>query len=354
VQNLIEIRLRNQRLTRPELRDPAAVVEWLGAVQSQDYAGAQWGVSQRMPSLTTAAFDRAFDEGRILRTHVLRPTWHFVPPADIRWMQTISAPRVLAVSRAYFRNMELDPATIGRTQRTFERALAGGKSLTRTELAAALGRAGIVASGQRLAAIVMHAELDQVLCSGPRRGKQFTYMLIAERAPQAVVMERDAAIVELARRYFRSHGPATLRDFVWWSGLTVGEARGGIEAIRASLDDEKVGDATYYMVPSRAKAPSATGLVHLLPNYDEYLIAYRDRAVAGMPVTADAPRNVDIYAHILIVDGRFAGTWRRAIKPSGVQISLTPFVQLNRVHLKSLAAAVARQGAFLGVPATLV
>ena len=178
--------------------------------------------------------------------------------------------------------MELDPATIGRTQRTFERALAGGKSLTRTELAAALGRAGIVASGQRLAAIVMHAELDQVLCSGPRRGKQFTYMLIAERAPQAVVMERDAAIVELARRFFRSHGPATLRDFVWWSGLTVGEARGGLEAIRASLDDEKVGDATYYMVPSRAKAPSATGLVHLLPNYDEYLIAYRDRAVAGM------------------------------------------------------------------------
>ena len=351
--NLIEVRLRNQRLTRPDLRDPAAVVEWLGAVQSQDYAGAQWGVSLRMPALTAAAFDRAFDEGRILRTHVLRPTWHFVAPADIRWMQAISAPRVLAVSRSYFRKMELDPATIRRTQRTFERALAGGRSLTRAELAAALGRAGIAAAGQRLAAIVMHAELDQVLCSGPRRGKHFTYMLIAERAPQAVVMERDAAIVELARRFFRSHGPATLRDFVWWSGLTVGEARRGIEAIKASLDDEKVGDATYYVVPSRAKAPSAAGLVHLLPNYDEYLIAYKDRAVAGLPVTADAPRNIDVYAHIIVVDGRFAGTWRRAVKPSGVQITVTPFVQLGRVHLKSLADAVARHGSFLGVPTTL-
>jgi hypothetical protein len=329
-------------------------VEWLGAVQAQDYAGAQWGVSLRMPGLTGAAFDRAFDAGRILRTHVLRPTWHFVPPADIRWMQTVSAPRVLAVSRSYFKALELDARAIARTQKTFERTLAGGNALTRAELATALGRAGISASGQRLAAIVMHAELDQVLCSGPRRGKQFTYMLIAERAPQAVVMERGTAMAELARRYFRSHGPATLRDFVWWSGLTVGEARGAIEAIQPSLVTEKAGDLTLFMVPSRAATPPADGSLHLLPNYDEYLIAYKDRAAAQMPVTSDAPRNVDVFAHALVVDGRFAGTWRRTVKPSAVEIRVTPISPLGRTHARALKEAVARHGDFLGVPASLV
>ena len=350
---LIDIRLRNQRLTRTDLRDPAAVVEWLGAVQAQDYAGAQWGVSLRMRGLTRAAFDRAFDAGRILRTHVLRPTWHFVPPADIRWMQTVSAPRVLAISRSYFKGLELDARTIARAQKTFERALEGGNALTRAELAAALQRAGITASGQRLAAIVMHAELDQVLCSGPRRGRQFTYMLIAERAPQAVVMERDAAMAELARRYFRSHGPATLRDFVWWSGLTVAEARAAIAAIRSSLVTETAGELTLFMVPSRAATPPADGSLHLLPNYDEYLIAYKDRAAAQMPVTADAPRGVDVFAHALVADGRFAGTWRRAVKASRVEISVTPLRPLGRAHAKVLKQAVARHGEFVGLPPSL-
>jgi Winged helix DNA-binding domain len=351
---LIDLRLRNQSLTRSAFRDPADVVTWLGAVQSQDYSGAQWGVGLRTPGLTNEGFDRAFDEGRILRTHILRPTWHFVPPADIRWMLSISAPRVLAVSASYLRKLELDSRIVARSRKVFERALRGGRALTRAELAAALSRAGIVAAGQRLAAFVMHAELDQVLCSGPRRGKQFTYMLLEERAPKAIVLDRDAALAELTRRYFRSHGPATLRDFVWWSGLTVREASAGLHAIKSSLAQEQIGDLTYWMVPSRASAPSARGSLHLLPNYDEYLIAYKDRAnMTRLPTTADAPRGIDIYAHFLVIEGKFAGTWRRDQKASGVRIAVTPFERLSRGHARSLAAGIARHGAFLNVPARL-
>ena len=351
--NIIDLRLRNQRLTRSEFRDPADVVTWLGAVQSQDYPGAAWGVGLRTPGLTSEAFDRAFDEGRILRTHILRPTWHFVPPADIRWMLSISAPRVHAVSASYYRKLELAPRVVAQSQKVFDRALRGGNELTRAELSAALSRAGIVATRQRLAAIVMHAELDQLICSGPRRGKQFTYMLVEERAPTAVMLDREAALAELARRYFRSHGPATIRDFVWWSGLTVREANAAVDAIKSSVVNEKIGDLTYWMVPSKASAPAASGSVHLLPNYDEYLIAYKDRGnVTRLPTTADAPRNFDIYAHFLVVDGRFGGTWRRNQTPRSVHISTTPFECLGRVHAKALSAAVERHGAFLNVQAT--
>ena len=353
--DIIDRRLRNQRLTRSEFRDPADVVTWLGAVQSQDYPGARWGVGLRNPGLTSDAFDRAFDEGRILRTHILRPTWHFVPPADIRWMLSISAPRVHAISASYYRKLDMDRAIVARSRKVFERALRGGKQLTRAELSVALGRAGIVAKGQRLAAFVMHAELDQVLCSGPRRGKQFTYMLIDERAPGAAMLERDAALAELTRRFFRSHGPATLRDYSWWSGLTMREAREGVESIRSALVQEKIGELTYWMAQSRGAAPSARDSLFLLPNYDEYLIAYRDRGNAQrLPTTADAPRGFDIFAHFLVVDGRFAGTWRRAETGGGVRISVTPFEPFGRSHARALAAAVERHGEFLQMPASLV
>ena len=353
--DLIDLRLRNQRLTRSAFRDPADAVAWLGAVQSQDYPAAKWGVGLRTAGLTSEAFDCAFDEGRILRTHVLRPTWHFVPRADIRWMLALTAPRVHASIGSYFRRLELDGRVISRSQSAFVRALRGGRALTRAELSEVLGRAGIIAKSQRLAAIVFHAELDQVVCSGPLRGKQFTYMLLDERAPDAAVLDRDAALAELTLRYFRSHGPATVKDFVWWSGLTTKDVKKGLDAIRKSVVQEKVGDLTYWMVPVRASAPAAKGTVYLLPNYDEYLIAYRDRGnIEGLPITKDAPRGFDIYAHFLVVDGKFAGTWRRKEKGSVVSIATTPFRPFTRVHFKALSGQAERMGAFLNAKAQVV
>src|SRR5205085_9873252 len=175
--DLLRHRLHNQQLTRSKFTDPAAMVAWLGAVQSQDYFGAKWALAQRLPGATDASLDRAFNEGAILRTHVLRPTWHFVAPADIRWLLALTGPRVLAISAPYFRANGLDAAVFKRTHPVITTALQGGKFLMRSELAAALKEAGLGQSGLGLTYAVIEAELTGLICSGPRRGKQFTYAL---------------------------------------------------------------------------------------------------------------------------------------------------------------------------------
>ena len=211
------------------------------------------------PGLTEAELDRAFDEGAILRTHVLRPTWHFVAPADIRWMLALTGPRVQARSVPYHRRAgarqgcpDAQPARLRALARRGEAPDAHG---ART----ALTRAGIAVDSLRLAFLVMHAELDQVICSGPRQGKQFTYALLDERAPRVRALERDEALAELTKRYFASHGPATVRDFVWWSGMTVKQAKAGLEMLGRAAASDTVDGVTYWSVPSATSGRKRTG-----------------------------------------------------------------------------------------------
>ena len=219
-------RLHCQRLAAGRLTRPADVVGWLGAVQAQEYPFAKWGLALRMRRATDASVERAFTAGAILRTHVLRPTWHFVTPADIRWLLALTAPRVRAAVAYYDRQLGITPAVTTRANRAVARALSGGAELTRAELKAVLAGAGVAVEGtQRLAHVIMHAELDAVICSGARRGKQFTYALLDERALTPRMPSRDESLAELARRYFSRHGPAQLRDFAWWSGLASADAR---------------------------------------------------------------------------------------------------------------------------------
>src|SRR3954451_18715082 len=265
-------RLQRHRLTTPGPADAAGLVAWFGAVQAQDYGAAKWALALRMRSaVTNADVDRAFNEGRILRTHLMRPTWHFVAAADITWLLELTAPRVhqaLAFGRRYF---GLTAALHRRAVRTIERALHRDECLTRTELAAHLARAGLPAAGVPLAFVTMYAELEGVICSGPRRGQQFTYMLLARRAPGACRYSRDEALAELTRRYFRSHGPATIRDFVWWSGLTTADARRGLAMSGAA--DAVIDGHTYWTLDRPTADERRGGGAHLLPIYDEYVVA---------------------------------------------------------------------------------
>src|SRR5687768_3402854 len=279
VNDIAAQRLSNQFITRAVHRQPEDVVASLGAVQAQEYAPAKWGLGQRLGGRTTDAdVERAFTEGRILRTHVMRPTWHFVAPADIRWLLMLTAPRVKAIMAPYDRRLELDDTLFAKSQRVFARALGGGTYLTRAELALELERAGIAAAGQRLAHIVMRAEQDALICSGPRRGKQFTYALLDERAPLAPRLGRDEALAELTRRYFTSHGPATFRDFAWWSGLTVRDAKAGVEMLGSAIDHRIANGLTCWFAGSVPVSRSAAAkTAHLLPIYDECFIAYKDR-----------------------------------------------------------------------------
>jgi hypothetical protein len=349
---LVRERLRNQSLAASRLRTADEVVAWLGAAQAQDYAGAKWALGLRAKRLTDAAVEQAFDEGTILRTHILRPTWHFVAPADIRWMLALSAPRVHAVNAYYYRTLELDARVFARSRAALERALAGGRQLTRLEVAKVLQRAGVHADGPRLAYVVMHAELEGVICSGARRGRQFTYALLEERAPRAKVLRRDDALAELTKRYFASRGPATLRDYVWWSGLTAREARAGIEM--SSLAQTVIDSRSYWFTPVRSQAPSASPSAHLLPNYDEYLIAYKDREPVVGRLQAGEARRPDVFAHSLLLDGSLAGSWRRTASRDAVAVEVTPYARLTAPGTRALAAAAGRLGTFMNVPVKLL
>jgi hypothetical protein len=342
--DLVRRRLRNHRLERSEFRSPAEVVRWSGAVQAQDYSGAKWAIGLRAKGVTEVDVDRAFDAGAILRTHLLRPTWHFVAPDDIRWMLDLTAPRIHAANGYAYRLCELDASVFRRSRKVLARALRGGRARTRSELASRLRSEGIAAEGLRLAALMMDAELEGIVVSGPRPGKQFTHALLEERAPSARTLPRDESLVELAKRYFTSHGPATLRDYAWWSGLTVGDARAGIEAAAPALQREVIDGRTCWSVRTKVPAPRASAAAHLLPNYDEYLVAYKDRG----PVVG--PLRGDVFAHHFVIDGRLAGTWKRALKKDAVQVEIVPYRRLSRECARALASAAGRYGKYLQLP----
>jgi len=338
-------RLCNQKLSSPDFAEPVEVVRWFGAVQAQDFNGAKWALALRMREATNALIQSAYDEGRIVRTHVMRPTWHFVAREDIRWLLHLTAPRVNVKSGSGYRMFELDAATFKRSNKVIANALKGGKHLTRSALKTLLNRAGIDADNPvRLAHIVLRAELDGVVCSGPMYGKQFTYMLFDERIPPTTkTFDREEALAELAGRYFKSHGPATVQDFVWWSGLTVADANLAIELIDRDLRKEMVEEKLYVGPRLRRAAMRSTYSTHLLPAFDEYNVAYKARHLV---IDGGAPlRTWDALGPMIIVDGKAVGTWKRTgDKVTTLNMSNT----LKKSQKLAIATAAERYTAFLG------
>ncbi len=345
-------RLDNQHITWRMLETPQTLVEWLGAVQAQDFAAAKWALGLRLQGVTDDDIEQAFTDGAILRTHVMRPTWHFVSPADIRWLLALTAPRVRAASAYSNRKLELDDAVFRCTNAVLANALQGGKQLTRDELASALQQAGIVTEGeQRVTHIMMRAELDGIICSGARRGKQFTYALLAERAPQARSLARDEALAELTMRYFTSHGPATIQDFGWWSGLTVADARVGLAMVTSSLLHETINGQTYWFSPSTPPAQDLSQAAYLLPNYDEYTVGYTDRSAIfdALHTNKLDPRG-GLLTNTMVLDGQVIGTWKRTFKKNIVVIEANPFVPLSNTETRAFAASANRYSEFLHMP----
>jgi hypothetical protein len=287
----IRIRLRNHRLAGPRFKSPVEVVRWFGAVQAQEYAAAKWALALRTKRATDRDVEDAFDRGDIIRTHVLRPTWHFVLPEDLRWMLELTAPRVKQAMAFHGRWLGVDEKAVQRAKAVLAKALSGGRYLTRAQLSALLN-----ATGQRLAHLVMFAELDALVCSGPRRGKQFTYALVDERCPKTAPLGRDEALGRLAHRYFRSHGPALPQDFAWWSGLTVKDARRAIEIAGVTVRDGYL---------SKSWRPAPRGTAQVLPNFDEFFLAYkvRDRRELSQALVLDG-RVVDAKTPLSAADRR--------------------------------------------------
>lgn len=346
--DIVRQRLHNQGIARQTFTQPEDVVQWLGAVQAQDYAAAKWAVGLRLRSATDDALEQACTAGTILRTHVMRPTWHFVLPADIRWLLALTAPRVKVAMAYGNRASELDEAIFARSNAVLTKALQGGKQLTRGELVSALQQEGIATDGLRFTHIMMRAELDGVVCSGARQGKQFTYALLDERAPQTRTFERDEALAEFARRYFTGHGPATLRDFVWWSGLTATDARAGLALVASQLEHEEIDGQEYWFATSVPPAKELSPTAYLLPNYDEYLVGYADRNASFDIVHQEklVSRDNILFYHTIILDGQVVGTWKRTLKRNEVMLTASLFVPLNEAEQHAIVTAAEHYGAF--------
>ena len=344
-------RLQNQQLVAPTGSDPAEIVRLLGAVQSQDYPNAKWAIGQRC-SATDDDIEGAFAAGRIVRTHLLRPTWHFVTAEDIRWLLALTASRVSAGMASYNRRLELDARVFRKSNAVIVRTLRDGQQKTRAELAEELYRSGVnVSTGQHVAHLLMQAELDGVVCSGARRGKQFTYALLDERVPAQKARERDESLADLVQRYFATRGPATLHDFAWWSGLTIADAKRGIQAARGSeVVRVDISGREHWLMPS-ALPVNAARTAHLLPNYDEYFIGFKDRSAIARRLrkTVTKPRTDALMGHVIVVDGQLIGGWRRTIG-NNLTIELEPLVALSRLEDKLVLAEAERMGRFLGLP----
>lgn len=334
----------------------AEVVRWLGAVQAQDFGPAKWSVAMRTPGLTDAAVQDAFDRGEILRTHVLRPTWHLVHADDIRWLLRATAPRVRLRNGARERELGIDEQLRRRGNRLIAAALEGGRHLTRAELGGVLAAGGVAAAhGQRLGYLMMGAELDGVVCSGARRGKQQTYALLDERAPSAHELDDDEALAELTRRYFTSHGPATTTDLRLWATLTVAQVKRGLAMVANELESDVIDGVTHWHgeqqpPPSRAPSPVA----HLLQAYDEYVMGYTEsRGVMDRAGRTAQWQRAGRFIAVVAIDTQLAGRWRAQDQRDHVRVEVVLDEPLDGAGHRALGATADRYGAFLSRPVQL-
>ncbi|HKI03764.1 MAG TPA: winged helix DNA-binding domain-containing protein [Thermoanaerobaculia bacterium] len=351
--NIARLRLHNQRIAGTTFETPGEVVRWLGAVQAQDYLGALWAVGLRMRCATEGAVERALAERTILRTWPMRGTLHFVAAADARWMLELMTPRVVASQAArHQREYGLDAAIYSKSRDVLTRALEGGKQLSRNAMYQALEDGHVSAAGQHGIHILWRLAQEGLICFGAREGKQKTFVLLDEWVPGAKRLEREEALAELVRRYFTGHGPATVQDLMWWSGLTAADVAAGLEMAKADLVQEVVDDRIYWF--SSEQFDSSIPAAYLLPAFDEYVVAYKDRgAVLDSSHVKQTYTVNGIFNPIMILDGQVVGTWKRTLKKASVIVTLNPFNPLKKSQERAFARAGARYGEFLGLPVVM-
>lgn len=342
---IIKYRLINQQIAGTNFQQPGEIVKWMVAMQAQEYAMAKWAIGLRLPGSTEAGIDEAFNKGAILRTHLMRPTWHFVCPEDIRWLTALTAPRIQAGNAFSYRKTELDSKTLNRCNDILIRELEGGKHLTRATLQFALNKKKIQSDGLRLAYIMMNAELNSIICSGPRTGKQFTYALLEERAPKTKKLNKEESLIQFAKRYYTSRGPATIQDFAYWSGLTIKDARMGAEALPSSFEKEKINGLEYYFQPLNNIALTTKQSCFLMPVYDEYGMSYKNRSVLSNPLLKTT--DLTPFNNYIVTDGTITGAWKRSIEGKNFILETTPLISLSKKQQQALLNAEKRYWSFI-------
>lgn len=349
--NIPNIRLLNQQLSNPLFREPKELVSWMGAMQAQNYSMVKWAVGMRLKSATIQAVEKALHEGEILRTHVMRPTWHLVAAEDIRWMLKLSAQRIISANDSFAKGYDLDiPNEVyTKAHDLLEKILCGKKSLTKQEIAEHFNRSGIVADNHRMTRFMARAEQEGIICSGEDRGSKCTYALLEERVPPMPELTKDESLARLARSYFRSHSPAVLQDFIWWSGLPVSDAKQAVYLIASELTTEQWKEQTWYIHDTCRTRGKLSGHIHLLPSYDEYLLGYKDRTdVLPLEHYTKAFTNNGLFFPIVLHNGQVIGNWDKSEKKKSVDLKYSWFRQVADMNGETLERERQKFARFLG------
>jgi hypothetical protein len=355
--NLVEIantRLINQQIEQPRFKGVKELVDWMGALQAQDYGMAKWAIGVRIPGATDKIVETAISKGEIIRTHILRPTWHFVSADDIYWMLALRGASIKASMRTRLKQLALSESIVAKSDQIMENLLHGGKSLTREELLPELTKVGIPVDENRASHLLVRAELDGLVCSGATKGKKVTYALLEERVPKTDMPSREEALSKLAGKYFRSHGPATVQDFAWWSGLSAREASLALELVKLNLNPETVDAQTYWSLNTHPFAPTDREAVTLLPAFDEFVISYSDRR-AALPIEnfSMSVSSNGIFRPIIVVNGQVKGIWKRTIKKDKVLVETSFFNNPDKTTMRLVEKAAMQYGHFLGLGAEI-
>ena len=351
--NIARLRFANQRLTGPPLTSPVEVVRWFGAIQSQDLPASLYAIGLRMSHPTEANVERALAEGSIVRSWSMRRTIHCMAAEDVRWMIRMLAPRGIARMKPYHRSMKITDNELRRAGNVFESALARGARLTRTELYERLKAEGVVTKAPDMPEhglhLLVHWAQAGLICLAARRGKQPTFALLDDWTPRGRDLSGDDALRELAAIYFRAHAPATVKDFSWWSGLTIAEARRGLHLVGDLLDSATIDGIEYWLMREVPRAALGPLPVLLVPAFDEYTVAYADRSIAAD--CSVLPSISHGLAPNILVDGRIAGTWKRTVLAQGtVRVSTCLLRSLNKREQVGLDRGIRRYAEFLGQP----
>jgi hypothetical protein len=343
-------RLSSQQIAQARFEQPGEVMSWLMALQGQDYAGAKWSLGLRLPKSTEAEIEKAIEERVIVRTWAMRGTLHLLTAEDAPWLVSLLSARLISSSLRRNRELELDEDTLKRSSKLLAQAVEGGLQRTRTELFSILQKDSISTSGQRGIYMLYRASLEGLLCQSVMRGRDPLFFAFSELPTKAKSLKREEALAEFATRYFASRGPATLQDFAWWSGLTMKEARAGLEAVSSKLEKETINGQTYWFSPAEIKMRKSSEGVFLLPGFDEYLLSYKDRSASlddphykrGIPLNGMMPSTI-------VSAGRVIGTWKRTFKKNAVMFEINPFREFTGKEKDNIGVAAERYADFMGM-----
>ena len=345
---ITDIRLFNHQLLQTGFTTPRQIVAHLGIVQAQDFNAAKWAIGARLGVCTDKSVSEAFDKGEILRTHIMRPTWHFVTPENIRWMLQLSAKQIMQSMKSRDRELGITAETYSTCFRVIEKAFEKENYLSKDELAKILHQAGMTLDSSQLYHVMVGAETNGIVCSGALQGKIQTYALLEKRAPTAQPLSKEESLAKLARIYFSGHGPATLSDFVWWSGLSVGEARQGLYAVQKEFVSETINEQLYWMPDVAFHPPIGENRLFLLPSFDEYIVGYKDRTDVLTSVNhTKAISSNGVFRPVIIKDGQVIGLWKKATSAKKI-IEVAPFDSVDETTQQLINAAAEKFRAFYG------